>query len=103
MWPPNPKESHNAEEVGCSLVDTKKVWSHLFPISLAIMILQSLEQRAGWENFALSCNLSSIEVTAKELDVRTATVSTNMMLFTGTLRQREDVMVITMSRNQFAA
>ena len=46
-----------------------------------------LGAEAGWENFATCCKLLSIEITAIQMDVRTATVSTNMMFFTGT---RED-------------
>ena len=58
------------------------------------------------EGVGVPCNvflLSSIEITALELDVRTATVSTNMMFFTGTPRQGEDIMGIRVSSNQFAS
>ena len=65
--------------------------------------IAELGAEAVWDNFTTFCKLSSIEVTAVELDVRTATVSTNMMFFTRILRQRKDILVITMSRNQFAA
>ena len=50
------------------------------------------------------CTVLQIVVPLRSLlDVRMATVSTNMMFFSGTLRQREDIMVITLSRNPFAA
>ena len=80
-----------------------KGMEYMFPSSLEVTILQSLEQRRGVENFAACCKLSSTEIFAKELDVRTATASTNMMFITGILRQRQDVLVITMTGNQFGA
>ena len=38
--------------------------------------IAELGAEAGWENLATCCKLSSIEITAMELDVGTATVST---------------------------
>ena len=65
--------------------------------------IAELGAEAVWENFATCCKLLSIEITAMQLDVRTATVSTNMMFFTGTLRQGQDILVVTMTSNQFGA
>ena len=55
------------------------------------------------ENFATCCKLSSTVIFSIMLDVRTATESTNTMFIIGILRQRQDVLVITMAGNQFGA
>ena len=56
-----------------------------------------------WEDFATCCKLSSTEIFAIQLNVRTATESTIMMFITGILRQGQYVLEITMARNQFGA
>ena len=66
-------------------------------------MLQSLEQRQGWEKFGSHCKRPPVEVVAMLLNVRTATGSTYMMFFTSVLRQSQDVLVITMASNQFRA
>ena len=47
--------------------------------------------------------LSSTVIFSIKLDVRTATERTNTMFIIGILRQRQDVLVITMAGNQFGA
>ena len=58
---------------------------------------------AVWENFATCCKLSSTEIFAMLLNVRTATESTNMMFIARTLRQRQCVLEITLAGHQFGA
>ena len=55
------------------------------------------------ENLATCCKLSSTEIFSIRLDVGTATEYTNTMFIIGILRQRQDVLVITMAGNQFGA
>ena len=71
-WPQNPKSSQSAEKVSCSLVKTKGDWVICFTYS-GNNITAELGAEAVWENFALWCKLSSIEISAMELDVRSAT------------------------------
>ena len=65
--------------------------------------IAQLGAEAEWENFATCCKLWSTEIFAKELDVSTATESTNMMFITGIFRKGQYVLVITMTRNQLGA
>ena len=54
---------------------------------------------AGRENFATCCKLSSTEILRRIV----GSESTNMMSVTGILSQLQDVLVITMTGNQFGA
>ena len=49
--------------------------------------IAQLGAEAGWKNLASCCKLTSTEIFAIQLDVRTATESTNMMFITGIFRQ----------------
>ena len=56
-----------------------------------------------WEDFVTCCKLSSTEIFAKKLSVRTATVSTNMTFITRILRKGQRILEITVAGDQFGA
>ena len=63
-------------------------------------MLQSMEQARRGRTLPRAVKLPSTEIFAIKLNV---TDSTNMMFITGILSQRQDVLVIKMTRNQFGA